>query len=294
MIKISIIIPTKDRPELLRKTLVFLKKNKNFFNEVMIVDSSKKYNFKKNIETIQYLNFKVKHFYSKPSTSLQRNIGLKKLSKASNYVMFLDDDVDFKKHALKNMKNFILNNRDYAGYGFNLMLKYNSWTNSFKTNLILNYFDLYSNKPGKVSKSGWHSKAINLKKNTFVDWLPTQAVIYNKKTIKDRFFYLGFGSYSYLEDLEFSYTLSKKKRLIIVSNAKYKSDNDVNRNFFLFGKKELVNRYIFLKRNKLKYSKFLLMSFFIILKNFSQGFLNYRYFIRFFGNIYGLIKTFYI
>ena len=94
--------------------------------------------------------------------------------------------------------------------------------------------------------------------------------------------------------MEFSYTLSKKKRLIIVSNAKYKSDNDVNRNFFLFGKKELVNRYIFLKRNKLKYSKFLLMSFFIILKNFSQGFLNYRYFIRFFGNIYGLIKTFYI
>jgi len=292
MIKISIIIPTKDRPKFLSKTLFFLKKNRNFFNEVVVVDSSKKENFKKNTNYIRNLNLKIKHIVSSPSTSLQRNLGLKKISKLSNYIMFLDDDVDFKKNALKNMKNFILNNKNYAGYGFNLILKSNSKINLLKKSPIFNYFNLYSNRPGKVAESGWHSKAINLKKNIFVDWLPTQAVIYNKRKIKGMFFYLGFGSYSYLEDLDFSYALRKKAKLIIVSNAKYKSDNTVNRNFFLFGKKELINRYIFLKRNKLKMSKFLVMSFFIILKNFLGGFLNYKYFFRFFGNVYGLIKVF--
>ena len=38
---LSIIIPTKDRTELLIKTLKYLKKNIFFFNEVIIIDSTK-------------------------------------------------------------------------------------------------------------------------------------------------------------------------------------------------------------------------------------------------------------
>jgi glycosyltransferase involved in cell wall biosynthesis len=290
MVNISIIIPTKDRTKLLKKTLVFLTKNKRFFSEIIIIDSSNEKNFNKNRYNIKNLKLNSKHFVSKPSTSLQRNIGLQKINKSSNYIMFLDDDVSFYKNALNNMRNFILKNKDYSGYGFNLMIRGTSWVEPLKTNKVFNNLNLYSNKPGKVSQSGWHSKAINLKKNTIVDWLPTQAVIFNRKDIKGKLFYLGFGSYSYLEDLEFSYSLRKKKKLVIVSKAKYKSENTINRNLFLFGKKELVNRYIFLKRNNLKKSKYFIMSFFILLKNFLKGLSNYKYFMRFFGNIYGLIK----
>lgn len=290
MVNISIIIPTKDRTKLLKKTLVFLTKNKRFFSEVIIIDSSNEKNFNTNKNNIKNLKLNSKHFVSKPSTSLQRNIGLQKLNKSSNYIMFLDDDVSFYKNALNNMKNFILKNKNYSGYGFNLMIRGTSWIELLKTNKVFNNLNLYSNKPGKVSQSGWHSKAINLKKNTIVDWLPTQAVIFNRKDIKGKLFYLGFGSYSYLEDLEFSYSLRKKNKLVIVSKAKYKSENTINRNLFLFGKKELVNRYIFLKRNNLKKSKYFIMSFFILLKNLSKGLSNYKYFKRFFGNIYGLIK----
>ena len=32
--------------------------------------------------------------------------------------------------------------------------------------------------------SGWHTKAINLKKDINVEWLPTQAVIYKYNIIK--------------------------------------------------------------------------------------------------------------
>mgnify|MGYP001383219182 CR=1 FL=1 len=40
-------------------------------------------------------------------TSLQRNIGLNKVKKNSNYVMFLDDDVQFEKKSFKIMRNYL-------------------------------------------------------------------------------------------------------------------------------------------------------------------------------------------
>ena len=88
MTKISIIIPTRDRTNLLKKTLLFLKKNNSFYQEIIIVDSSKKKSFDINSKNIKTLTIKANHIFSKPSTSLQRNIGLKKVSKFSDFVMF--------------------------------------------------------------------------------------------------------------------------------------------------------------------------------------------------------------
>ena len=46
--KISIVIPTRNRPNFLKKTLNNLSKNEFFFNEIIIVDSSDNgYLFKK-------------------------------------------------------------------------------------------------------------------------------------------------------------------------------------------------------------------------------------------------------
>ena len=44
---------------------------------------------------------KIKIFNSKPSISLQRNIGLKKVINKRKYIMFLDDDLIFNKNAFK-------------------------------------------------------------------------------------------------------------------------------------------------------------------------------------------------
>ena len=52
-------------------------------------------------------------------------------------------------------------------------------------NKIFQILRVYDRRPGVVTKSGWHTKAINLSKNTEVEWLPTQAVIYKKNKIKN-------------------------------------------------------------------------------------------------------------
>ena len=107
--KISIVIPTRNRPKFLKKTLNNLSKNNFFFNEIIIVDSSdNRFSFKKS--DFPKIKKKIKFYKSMPSISLQRNLGLKKVNSNSNYIMFLDDDVYFRKDALKKMYKFLSKN----------------------------------------------------------------------------------------------------------------------------------------------------------------------------------------
>ena len=103
-----------------------------------------------------------------------------------------------------------------------------------------------------VCKNGWHTKISNLKSDAETMWLSTQACIYKSNYIKN---YLSFdrslGKYSYLDDLFFSYKLSKKGKLSMCSRAKYLHPDNIERKNYNFGIKEIVNRYKFVKINHL-------------------------------------------
>ena len=151
---------------------------------------------------------------------------------------------------------------------------------------------MYSAYPGKVLKSGWHSKIENVKKDIYVEWLFSGATIYKKKVIEKMRFNTSLGSYSYLEDLFFSYEVFKKGFSLIVSkNGKFKNPNFVERSNFKFGIKEIVNRYKFVKKFKLNKILFLINSFFRFIKSFLQIFkFKFNYLMRSIGNVYGMIS----
>ena len=253
------------------------------------MDSSDKN--KKDIKKIKnkYKNLKIKIFYSKPSISLQRNIGLNKVKKNTNYIMFLDDDVKFEKKSFKIMRDFLNNNKKYSGIGFNLIIKNtNQIFEKFKRSKIFQLLGVYDYSEGKVTISGWHTKAINLKKDINVEWLPTQAVIYKYNIIKKRRFNLDYGVYSYLEDLDFSYSI--KNNLIIHSKAKYSSNNIVKRNKLKFGEKEIINRFIFVKKFRLNNIKFGIGTILLIFKNFFVIVFEINNILRVLGNIKGIFR----
>ena len=106
-LNLTIVIPTKNRLELLAKTLMHLKKNKFFFKEIIIVDSSDKTEKKKINKLKKFINIKIKILNCLPGISKQRNKGLKNVKKTSKYVMFLDDDVIFEKNSIRKMYNFL-------------------------------------------------------------------------------------------------------------------------------------------------------------------------------------------
>ena len=122
--KTSLIIPTRNRLSKIKR--LFASKNLRFksFNEILIIDSSE---IKMHKELVKkFVNFKnIKIIKSKPSTSLQRNKGIKSINKKNKFIMFCDDDILFKKNSFFEMNKFIKENPKYIGYGFNLVEKKN-------------------------------------------------------------------------------------------------------------------------------------------------------------------------
>ena len=104
----SLIIPTRNRPEYLKKTLDQINIQKIIFQEIIVVDSSDE-QFKNQINQLIKLH-DVKLLNSKPSTSIQRNIGIKNSNIESKFIMFLDDDIIFTERMFYNMDKTIISN----------------------------------------------------------------------------------------------------------------------------------------------------------------------------------------
>lgn len=276
----SLIIPTKDRYKLLETTLKFIKDSKLKFREIIIIDSSKNKVPIKNLSK----KYKTKLYFSVASTSLQRNIGIKK-TQNSKFVMFLDDDIFFYKNAFIEMNKFIKQNYRATGFAFNIIDKKYKKFNLFSN--ILNLIGIYPNNAGRVSSSGWHSQLFNLQEDIETQWLYSGATIFRKREIYNLKFNTFFNqSYCYLEDLDFSYYLYKKgKKLLVSSKAKISLPVQEQRNSFSFGLTETRNRKYFVKKYNLNILLFYLSAFVrILLKIRIQ---NWK---QIFGNFYGLFK----
>ena len=291
----SVIIPTRNRSNQVNRLLAYFIKNNLSFNQILIVDSSD--NQKNSFKTNDLKKLKAKVISSYPSASHQRNLGLAKVKKNSNLVLFLDDDVIFYNSSFKEMNKYInkINNiDDIAGIAFNLIThsKENLLLKRFKDLDLLKKFSIFSSLPGKVMQSGWHTKIENIKKDTYVQWLFSGATIYKKKVIKHRKFNETLGAYSYLEDLFFSYGIYRDGyKLLVTKNAKFKNPNFVERSNFKFGIKEITNRYKFVCKFRLNFLLFFLLSFLRFSLSFVQIFkLKLNYLLRSLGNVCALLQ----
>lgn len=291
----SLIIPTRNRKKSLHNTLNQLKKNNIKFQEILIIDSSENID-DKFVKKISY-NSSVKFYKSAPSTSLQRNLGLKLRNKKNKYVMFLDDDIKFYKNSFYFINQSIFktkNNNNISGYGFNLISNIKKTRlDTLKKKKISNFLNLYSPIPGVVTKSGWHTIIHNLKKDIFAEWFSTQAVVYKSKFIKKNKFNENFSIYSYLEDLDFALKINnnKKKKILVVSSAKYKHLKEIERYNYSFGVSEIFNRYNVVYDHSFSISFFFLGAVIKSLITFFNVVINFRYLPRSLGNIVGIIKS---
>ena len=290
--KTTLIIPTRNRYKLLNKTLTNLKNLKIKFNEILVIDSSGRNDHERIKKISKKFSFKV--LKSKPSSSIQRNIGINKMNKSNKYLMLLDDDITFYKNSFKNMNSTLKSNKNKRIIGFAFCQKHElkgSFLEKLKNSYLSSFLGLYEPEPGRVLKSGWQTKIYKRKKNYFADWLPTAATIYKKNYVKSRFD-ISFGEYSYLEDLDFSIGVKKNNFLLVVSNAVFLHKNEKKRTNFLFGYYEIINRCKIVKKYKFNLYHFYYISFIKILMNLLEVFINLKSTPKFLGNIAGLFGTF--
>ena len=293
--KIAFVVATKDRPNDLRKMLQSLSDQTVHPDQIIIVDSSKNsiYPITKKFQT---LNIKYIH-HSEPSAAAQRNIGVKNIDSEIDLVGFLDDDVILEKQAMEVMLKFWKTaSEDLGGCAFNMMNPPPTSGTKLKATTLVEWLGLYSRQKGVVMPSGWQTLTGTVSETIFADWLPSTAAIWRREVFDDYMFDENFDGYSYLEDLDFSYSVGKQYMLAVVADAKYWHYSSLfgRVNQYKFGKIEVRNRIYLVKKHGLSLSRCyfgILIRFFMTIGNgLRTG--ECSHFRRAIGNCIGFVQSF--
>lgn len=189
--------------------------------------------------------------HAPPSAAMQRNAGVRALRSDATLVALLDDDLALEPDAFERMAAFWETaGQDVGGASLNLVEDVHPGHGALKRSELVTRIGLYHAEPGRVAPSGWQSAVRVLDRDTYVEWLPTAAVWWRRELFADHAFDTYFTGYSYLEDLDFSYGVSRTHRLAVVADARYRNALPAaSRPAFPFGRMEAANRlYVVMKR----------------------------------------------
>lgn len=215
---LTVLIATKDRLNQITQLLTSLGNSSISPGTVIVVYSGI------DIESeLQKFNALFKIIIIKSDTAsqvYQKKLGLRSLPANCKWVLFLDDDVILEPNSVELLYTKYILNPDYANYrGFGLAIKNR---NSRKNNKLVTYLlylvKLYSFHPGDVTKGGHPQSYLNQTKNSDVAWLNGLS-IWSRRVI-DHYFNIPFISgYAAYEDVMFSYNVSRKDKLLFVSDV---------------------------------------------------------------------------
>lgn len=211
---ISVIICTKDRPFDLGRVLDSLLIQTYQLKELIIVDGSD--NSVKEVVERYIGKLPIQYFHLRPpGLTRQRNFGISKLSTDSDWVGFLDDDLELEKDCLSNLERYILETPSLKGVG----LRINDQRNLGRSRL--REFMLLDSYPGGVvTKSGAAAPIRPYKESIKTKWLYGGATFWHISVLKEFKFDEWFSGVGYCEDLDYSYRVSQKYDLAVCAEAK--------------------------------------------------------------------------
>ncbi len=255
MLSFAIVVPTRNRPADIRKLLDNLIIQSVYADQLVIVDSSD-VGQEDVIDEYRDLSVEYYRYEGEPSAAAQRNAGLDFLRDDIDLVCFVDDDIFFQPDAIKVMIDFWRSaDSSVCGAAFNLSEPDVSSRGVFKYSRLADWLGLYRRQPGAVAKSGWHSRLGQVPVDTDVEWLISGASVWRREVFREHRFDAFFQGYSYLEDLDFSYGVSRTCRLVVVAGARFEHHHhhrDLDANWYKrFGRMEVLNRLYIVRKYQL-------------------------------------------
>ncbi|RCS27056.1 glycosyltransferase [Polaribacter sp. WD7] len=264
---LSLIICTYMRPKPLTRLLESILIQGVYPNEILIIDGSSDDKTQKIIQKKEYKN--LKYFkVSKNDRGLtkQRNYGIKKCSKNTDIVSFLDDDTVLYPNYFQELKNVFFQNKSIIGVG-GVAVNENRWKlkkssqkyNSLffycfdnyvikegLRNIVRNIFGLQSNLPPNCMPSFSHGRTYSYPLNNKVyevDLLVGMSFSFRKIVfdhIKFSRFFEGYGLY---EDADFSIRAQNFGKNVIATSCKLNHYHDPSGrpNQFKYGKMVTIN-----------------------------------------------------
>jgi GT2 family glycosyltransferase len=250
--RISIVVATKDRPDDLRRLLESLRQQTVKPAEIVIVDASRE-----PVESVVTAFPELRSRYLRhwpPSAAAQRNAGTRACDPSATLIGFADDDTTFEPDSFAAMLRFWESaGEDVLGASFNILdYRLPGWQ-SLKRSRISARLGLYSARLGGVAPSGWQSITGQVSQTQFVEWLPSTAAVWRRDALERHTFDEYFDTYSYMEDVDLSYSIGQTGRLAIVAEAGYSHFPSAGGRISprQFGRLEVRNRLYFVKKHGL-------------------------------------------
>jgi GT2 family glycosyltransferase len=253
---ISLVVATKDRPDDLRKLLLSLSSQTARPSEIIVVDASRV-----PVERlpVEFPNLSIRYLWHwPPSAAAQRNVGIDACNHSSSLIGFADDDTTFETQAFANMLRFWSNAPPgVLGAAFNIRNLPSRSKGILKNSALVNWLGIYSKTPGGVALSGWHTVIGEFATTQFVDWIPSTAAVFRREVFDMDTFDEVFQSYSYLEDLDLSYSIRQRGCLAVIADACFShfpsSEGRISTR--LFGRYEVRNRLYFVRKHHLSLTR---------------------------------------
>jgi len=207
------LIPTKDRPALVRSLLDSLAAQTVPCGRVIVVASGMR------IED-DVLGFRdrlpVEYFHCEPPGQIrQRNLGLAHMDERTPLIGFLDDDLILEPDALERMIEFW--NRaepDTAGVGFNVVN-----APPYRTSWLARLF-VRSPAPGRVLRSGYNSRIDAIDHDIRTQWLGGGYTVWRRDILAQYRQPELRTRWAIGEDIRFSYPVGKQHPLYVCADAK--------------------------------------------------------------------------
>lgn len=213
--KIAYIIPTRNRPDILIRLLKSIEAQTVYPEQIIIVDGSDQ---PVESQIRPFLNSRISYMVggSPPSLSKHKNEALKALKDDITLVGCLDDDLVFEKDAFEAMLSFWQTCTDeVGGAAFNITNR-----GAVKVTLPAKIFLLNDEKMGKVLKSGRCGAVYSIRENTYTQWLSGGSTVWRREILNKYKYDEWFKGAGYWEDVDHSFNISKKYRLVIVGSAR--------------------------------------------------------------------------
>lgn len=183
-----------------------------------------------------------------PGLARQQNVGLTLVPQHATLVGFLDDDITLEPDALEAMLAFWRSARpDVGGAGFNIV----SNTEPPRGLWLKSRFGMDSAHRGVVLPSGYQTKIGAVDATCAVDWLYGGATVWRRLAIEGLQFDERFDGPGHLYDVDFSFCVAQRARLVIVSGARVQ-ELDRNRHWddYALGRWQVINRLYLVRKHR--------------------------------------------
>lgn len=214
--KIVLIVPTKDRPVDIQNLFASIITQIRKPDLVIVVDGSD--NPIESIVNSFSDRINLKYYPCRPpSLPKQRNVGIANLPADTDWLGFLDDDLVLEPDTVLNLEKFIIaqNNPKLKGIGLSIINQ-----PAPKESIFNKIFLMSMKAPGKITSAGYPTPIPFVTSDVKTDWIYGGATFWAADIFKKFNYDEWFAGTGYLEDVDFSYRVSREYDLMISASAK--------------------------------------------------------------------------